>query len=141
MSIQETPKFVDCAAGKEHSLLLDDKGHLFSFGDGSYGKLGLNNTNSHYQPQRVQDAMVGSSTVPLPPITKVESGMGASHSLIIDHSNQVYSFGWGGYAQLGQGDSKDYHLPKLIDFGEKVMDAKVGTWHSLILNDANMVYR
>lgn len=47
------PKWSKVAAGAQHSLAVDSSGHLFSFGDGSYGSLGTNNLVIQNKPTLV----------------------------------------------------------------------------------------
>jgi len=49
----EVFNFVAVSAGGQHSLMLEDNGQIWAFGNGANGRLGLGNTDSHSTPQRV----------------------------------------------------------------------------------------
>ena len=74
----------------------------------------------------------------------VDAACGNFHSLALDKSGRVYSWGWGGsfmtgVSGLGHGDAKTQKMPKQIDTfqNERVHIAQVetGELHSLALTD------
>ena len=46
-------QFVHVACGSNHSISVDNKGALFAWGCGSYGKLGHGDSDARYVPTRV----------------------------------------------------------------------------------------
>lgn len=50
--IEELSGIVKVECGNDYTLVLDDEGHLFSFGNNTYGQLGLvNNASKSTAPQ------------------------------------------------------------------------------------------
>jgi alpha-tubulin suppressor-like RCC1 family protein len=47
-------KVKDIDAGEEHAAYVDEKGDVFTWGEGSFGQLGHGNKDSHHTPKRVQ---------------------------------------------------------------------------------------
>lgn len=82
------------ACGDVHSLVITDKGEIYSFGGGSFGQLGLGQINK---------MPLDSDRYPFMPIpTKIESlsdviitsiSCGDSHSMAIDDKGKLW--GWG----------------------------------------------
>ena len=54
----------------------------------------------------------------------------------------MYSWGWGGYLQLGQDDTDDRLLPTPINelMGKTIRDCAAGGWHSVFLSEKGRVY-
>jgi alpha-tubulin suppressor-like RCC1 family protein len=46
-------KFIDCAAGHYHSLLLNSEGTVYAFGSNKYGQLGISSFTSSGLPQQL----------------------------------------------------------------------------------------
>jgi alpha-tubulin suppressor-like RCC1 family protein len=77
-------KIIQISAGETHSLILDLNGNVFSFGEGKYGKLGLDistviNINTPTLIENIKN------------IIKVKAN--AYHSLILDLNGNVFAFG------------------------------------------------
>lgn len=82
-------KIQGVCSGYRHSLAWSVEGELFSWGEGSYGKLGHQMLNNNYDyiihyPQRVD--MFRDRKI-------VQGGCGYEHSLIIDARGQLIQFG------------------------------------------------
>eukprot|EP00347_Sterkiella_histriomuscorum_P005662 403355741 len=76
MYLKEQPQILDFAAGGRHSLIITNKGRLYSFGYGTNGQLG----------------------------NVVQCAAGWNHSMILTERGDVFSCGYGGHGQLGHGD-------------------------------------
>ncbi|KAL6074816.1 Ultraviolet-B receptor uvr8 [Balamuthia mandrillaris] len=104
----------------------------------------------------------------LPPdMRAVQVSCGWSHSMLIDAKGRLFSFGWGMYGQLGQGDFCNEHYPVQIRFSDldnestedseaedfvvteqsedesllepSVLECSCGVWHSAaILKDGSL---
>lgn len=75
-------KVKELAAGHAHTLLLDQQGHVYSFGSNEYGQLGQGNRETRSEPSRIRD---------IPESRHVYAGH--SHSGIIDDFDNFYTFG------------------------------------------------
>ena len=135
-------KVVQVSAGQWHSLVLTESGEVYSFGDGSDGRLGHGDQEDQNLPKLIE-AMRGKRVV--------QVSAGGYHSLVLTESGEVYSFGNGRYGQLGHGDVKNQTLPKLIKAipnkevieaipNNKVAQISAGYQHSLLLTEKHEVY-
>jgi alpha-tubulin suppressor-like RCC1 family protein len=133
----EYPKFgkiVAVSAGGGHSLILNVRGQVYSFGYNEYGQLGLvEKFQFEMIPLLIDTSKIG-------PIVAISAG--GYHSLILNDQGQVYAFGQGICGQLGLDDDEDRTLPTLIECPEmgKIIAISAGQGHSLILNDQGQVY-
>ena len=64
--------------------------------------------------------------------------------MLLDDKNNVYSFGWNGYGQLGLEHKNSKNSPERItkspDEGAKFIKIACGGDHTLLLDDKNQVY-
>ncbi|PRP87288.1 S-layer protein [Planoprotostelium fungivorum] len=123
-----------CAAGDNHSLALTSEGRLFSFGHNDLGQLG------NPEAQAFATTLV---EFPLSPkITRIACGL--AHSLALTEDGKVFSWGWGGYGQLGDGHTEDRQRPVEIEvfknLQKKVKAIACGGWHSMALTEDGQVY-
>lgn len=67
---------------------------------------------------------------------------GGEHTIVLSEQGRVYSFGHGYTGQLGQGNSKNFHLPMLVKslIKKKVIHIAAGWSHSMILTSQNYLY-
>jgi alpha-tubulin suppressor-like RCC1 family protein len=87
-------KFVSSCCGDTHTLVLSDKGEIYSFGGNSFGQLGIGDG-----PDADVD-LDGSPYVPIPrkivfaeQIVIVKIACGDQHSLALDNKGELYSWG------------------------------------------------
>lgn len=120
------------ACGAEHSVVSTSTGSVYSFGWGSYGNLGLGDTQDRHIPEKVT-ALEGKD------VRLVACGW--RHSAAVTREGDVFTFGWSKYGQLGHGDNEDQHLPKqLTSLGEKV-DTVAGGWrHTVAVTVSGKLY-
>ncbi|KAG0712630.1 Protein RCC2 [Chionoecetes opilio] len=85
-------KVVGAAVGRNHTLLLTDRGSVFACGDNKSGQCGVGNTTAVlHTPSRInfKEGKI------------VKVACGAEFSMIIDSKGYLYSFGLPEYGQLG----------------------------------------
>ena len=99
----------DIAAGQHHSLGIKN-GELYSFGQNTFGQLGIGNNIQQLSPVKVGNKSDW---------TKVIAGN--YHSVAIDSTGVLWSFGKNDYGQLGLGDLNNRTSPTIIS----------GVWESL----------
>jgi alpha-tubulin suppressor-like RCC1 family protein len=125
------------SAGHSHSLVLDDQGRVFSFGNNEYGQLGLaeEGVGSTYREdpvpyptmiQQVQDVVAISA--------------GSRHSLLLDSYGLVWAFGWGIYGELGVGTYLPTFYPKMSKEIQEVIAIYAGEEFSLFIDAQDHVF-
>jgi alpha-tubulin suppressor-like RCC1 family protein len=154
-------RIVNVAAGYGHMLALSDVGHVYSWGHGEYGVLGVGDKKPRNVPTRITGFIEAGSTrkkvssrtqsrggSPKKPRRQTDQDgkdggknelfvmsivCGNFHSLALTATGQVFSWGRGTVA-LGLGDVKDQEIPRQIAGAlEEVQISSVaaGAMHSL----------
>ncbi|EFJ39741.1 hypothetical protein VOLCADRAFT_70529 [Volvox carteri f. nagariensis] len=121
------------ACGDTHTLVVAGEGELFTFGRNQNGQLGLGHTNDCLSPQLVV-ALQGE---------RVRSvACGSEHSLAATESGTVFSWGWGRYGNLGDGESQDRYLPtRVVGLeGIRMVSAECGWRHSAVVSEDGRVF-
>ena len=117
------------AAGENHSLAAMESGEVYSWGYGQQGQLGHGSSSNEKAPKLVR-AFAERNVV----VTQVAAGW--RHSLALTTDLHVYSWGHGDKGQLGHGDTKSSHLPRVVEalLGKEVRQVAAGGSHSLAFN-------
>lgn len=113
---------VAIAAGGFHSLAVDSGGRVHAWGWNGVGALGQGHTSDRPLPTAVP-FNVSSDAVGV--------AGGAYHSLVVWRDGTVWSFGWNGLGQLGNGSTTDSSRPARIPGLNGVAEAAGGIAHSL----------
>jgi alpha-tubulin suppressor-like RCC1 family protein len=124
------------ATGAAHSLLLNHRGQVFSFGSNDSGQLGLGDN-------KYRDVPTLMTSLILDEIIAIASRQ--DHSLLLNKQGRVYSCGNNGKGQLGRGELKvnfDQSLPLLISSLKigSIIAISAGGSHSLICNSHGQVF-
>ena len=90
------------SAGDDHSIAITADGAVWSWGGGAYGKLGHGDEQNQLLPKKV-DSLTGQR------VAAVSAG---THSLALTADGAVWSWGGGGYGQLGRGDREHQFEPQ-----------------------------
>ena len=111
---QFVPKVVDAlqgvgvcqlAAGPKHSMVRTEDGRVFTFGRGSFGKLGHGDQQDQLVP-KVVDALQG--------VCVCQIAAGDCHSMVLAEDGRVLTFGDGETGKLGHGDAQHQLVPRLV---------------------------
>uniref|UniRef100_A0A0V0GAN5 Alpha-tubulin suppressor n=1 Tax=Triatoma dimidiata TaxID=72491 RepID=A0A0V0GAN5_TRIDM len=147
---------VNASCGRNHTLLLTDRGTVYAMGDNKMGQCGVGNSNPNIMsPTRIRYRG--------PPIVKVVCG--GDFSMILDLKGNLHSFGDPEYGQLGHNSSGEYFVtatkltrapekaPKqVITWIEKtkdhvtpvevadIVDIACGTNHTVVLDSRRRVF-
>jgi alpha-tubulin suppressor-like RCC1 family protein len=134
---------VQIAAGARFSLALTASGQVYAFGENDYGQLGSTNNNGS------EAANPTPAPVRLPGATGAVSQIaaGASHSLVLTTTGQLYAFGDNRYGQLGNATNDGVDtanaMPATVSLpggaGQAIAIAG-GAAHSLVLTDTGRLY-
>ena len=120
-------RVVTVSAGSFHSLAITADGAVWSWGDGADGKLGHGDQQDQLLPRKVE-LFAGRCVVAV--------SAGFSHSLAITADGAVWSWGDGGFGQLGHGEWQPHQLlPRKVEAlaGQRVVAVSAGGGHSLAL--------
>lgn len=90
---------VQAAVGRNHTLFLTERGHVYACGDNTFGQCGIKSKQATVLvPTRIK--YTG------PPIIKI--GCGGDFSMLLNIKGVMYSFGLPEYGQLGLGTTGEY---------------------------------
>ncbi|KAI3521915.1 hypothetical protein L1887_11391 [Cichorium endivia] len=153
---------IKVACGTNHTVALDSKGYLYTWGFGGYGRLGHREQKDEWSPRRV-DVFTKHNTLPKTAVISAGSlssacTAGAGQMYIgwnircMDSGNLHYFVGaesscisWGlaQYGELGYGPNqqKSSAIPKKVDDleGMHVISVACGLGHSLVVVDRSNV--
>ena len=116
---------VAIAAGSRHTLALRFYDTVWAWGDNDHGQLGDGTTT---------DSTVPIQTVGLPTWYR-ELAAGDSHSLVIDNSGKVWTWGNNGDGQLGDGTHTDSSTALQVAGLSNVVACAAGDNHTLVVKD------
>uniref|UniRef100_A0A8B9H6W4 HECT-type E3 ubiquitin transferase n=1 Tax=Astyanax mexicanus TaxID=7994 RepID=A0A8B9H6W4_ASTMX len=124
-------------AGQYCTFSVSADGSVRACGKGSYGRLGLGDSNNQSVPKKL---------VLDPPRTmrKVSSSKGSDgHTLAVTAEGEVFSWGDGDYGKLGHGNSATQKYPKIIQgplLGKVVVCVSAGYRHSAAVTNDGELY-
>ena len=102
------PLFLQIEAGQYCTFVISSDGSVRACGKGSYGRLGLGDSNN-------QSTLKKLTFEPHRSVKKVSSSKGSDgHTLAFTTEGEVFSWGDGDYGELGHGNSSTQKYPKLI---------------------------
>lgn len=152
--------FSKVACGAEFSMIIDSKGRLFSCGNSINGQLG------HGQPKEIIETANRNSFecenrarkikrfILKDPKTKFLKDLenvkitdvqcGGNHTLAIDSTGRLYTWGFGGYGRLGHGSPSDEVYPRLVNTfnGPRRMGKRIwaGGSYSMAVSEVDCPY-
>src|SRR5437868_711798 len=112
-----------------HSIILDNDGQIYIFGNNNQGQLGLGNNISINTPTLIVD-IYGS----------IAASVGIAHSMILNNCDKIYTFGDNYFGQLGLGNNIDKNTPTLISDMDKIIAISAGEYHSIVLDNDGQIY-
>lgn len=120
MEYAETPldsgnlsrKVISIAAGEAHTLALTGDGSLYSWGRGTFGRLGTGKEADEFIPVPVEFGSSGESVEKR--IKYVGIAAGAYHSLALADDGSVWCWGYNIYGQLGV-NGENSLVPQLLE--------------------------
>ncbi|XP_053334016.1 probable E3 ubiquitin-protein ligase HERC1 isoform X3 [Clarias gariepinus] len=124
-------------AGQYCTFSVSSDGSVRACGKGSYGRLGLGDSNNQSVPKKL---------VLDPPrcMRKVSSSKGSDgHTLAVTLEGEVFSWGDGDYGKLGHGNSATQKYPKIIQgplLGKVVVCVSAGYRHSAAVTNDGELY-
>ena len=123
-------RVVMVAAGGAHTVALSEAGHVFTWGYGHAGQLGHGDRENQWAPRQVEAGRFGGEKV-------VFVAAGGGHTVAVTAGGRLYTWGYGGYGQLGHGDTGNRLVPTLVGAGafggSAVVMAACGGGHTLVV--------
>ncbi|XP_034402246.1 probable E3 ubiquitin-protein ligase HERC1 isoform X2 [Cyclopterus lumpus] len=124
-------------AGQYCTFSVSADGSVKACGKGSYGRLGLGDSNNQSMPKKLV-------LEPHRNMKKVSSSKGSDgHTLAITVEGELFSWGDGEYGKLGHGNSVTQKYPKIIQgplFGKVVVCVSAGYRHSAAVTNDGELY-
>ena len=97
---------VRLSAGGRHSVLIDVRGDIFTFGSGEYGRLGHGDVANQLTPRKVEHGLG----------RVVDAAAGACHTMAMTVDGRLLTFGYDGSGQLGHGAMGGNQLsPRVVE--------------------------
>ena len=121
--------FTAIAAGRLHTLALDNEGYVWAWGEGKSGQLGQGNTANKKSPAKIKG---------IENVTMITAG--DDHNVALDEDGKLWSWGKNTNGQLGLGSPFSYTKPQEIKGLQDVEYISAGGSHSLALSEDGKVY-
>ncbi|KAK6179608.1 hypothetical protein SNE40_011927 [Patella caerulea] len=138
-----TPKlassFTDCQqieAGQFCTFILMRDGRVSACGKGSYGRLGLGDSNNQSIPKQI-------NFEPERSIKKISSSKGSDgHTVALTVSGEIFTWGDGDYGRLGHGNNTTQKTPKLVQalVGKIIKCISAGYRHTAAVTEDGELY-
>ncbi|XP_019845780.2 probable E3 ubiquitin-protein ligase HERC2 [Bactrocera dorsalis] len=130
-SLEHSVKAVYC--GCTYSAAITMNGNLYTWGRGTYGRLGHGNSDDKLLPTHVYALREHS-------IIDVALGSGDSHTLCLTAEGLVFAWGDGDYGKLGNGSCNGSQLPQLIETLPLIKRVFAGSQFSMALSCDGKLY-
>jgi len=132
-------KIVKIAAGEFFAMALDDEGHLYTWGENTYGQLGNNTTADSKVPVAVDTSGVLKGKK----ISAIAAG--DQHCLALSDDGRLYACGMNDYGQLGTQTTFGDSVPVEVYTGgylagKNIVAVSCGAMHSVALDDRGNIY-
>ncbi|KAK9875129.1 hypothetical protein WA026_005922 [Henosepilachna vigintioctopunctata] len=124
---------VACGVGDSHTLCVTDKGRVYSWGDGDFGKLGRGGSDGSKVPKLIEK---------LQHVDVVDVFCGDQISFALTRDGKLYSWGKGEGWRLGHNTEEHVRFPELVDAlkNHTIVSLSLGLGHVLALTDKGEVY-
>ena len=121
---------IQISLGYKFSVALKQDGTVWSWGQNNDGELGLGNTTEYDEPQQITDITEK--------ITDVKTGY--YHSIALTEKGEVYTWGYNGNGQLGNGTREDSLVPVKVTGLKNVTKVNAYKYMTIALTQNGEVY-
>ena len=130
------PPMTRIACGRDHTLSLDAKERVWSWGCNNYGQLGYGHTNTTKEPPRIIRYFVSKK------IRIIQVACGYDHCLSLGSNHCVYAWGYNSHYACGDGAMSHVHAPKLIEALKyiNIVDIQAGRFHNVAMSKDHKFY-
>jgi alpha-tubulin suppressor-like RCC1 family protein len=121
------------SCGGQHAVVLTDTGDVYSWGKGSFGRLGHGTSESILQPKKIE-GLKGTN------IAQISCGF--AYTTAVSDSGKLYAWGAGENGRLGTGDTSDRLSPTHVYMAasKKVRQVFAGSVHTCALTADGLIY-
>jgi len=120
------------SAGGAHSMALDANGNVWTWGNGGNGRLGHGGNVDENHPRMIT-GILGFSNI-------IAISAGNAHSMALDRSGNVWTWGHGGSGRLGHGGTNNEYRPRIITVFNDILAITAGSGHSMALDEGGNVW-
>ncbi len=127
------------SAGCYHSLAIKENGSVWAWGYNYYGELGNGKDDADYTPGDPQEL----EPVKVDGLSNVKNvSAGYYYSMAVKQSGTAWTWGYGGYGQIGNGDLDDSKVPERVQSltNVRTVSAHAYSEHSLALREDGTVW-
>ena len=135
------PKFVDVFCGPYHTFARAQNDRLYAWGLNNYGQLGVDDTDSRYNPELLPTDWIKDENSPEP--TKCENLdiSGGQHHTVVCQNGRVYTLGRKEYGRLGLGENSDEpRVPRNVPDVNDVIRVAAGSACTFAVTKSGDVY-
>ena len=130
------------SSGWEHSVCINEKGQLFSWGNNSKGQCGVENESGYNTSTTISTPK---NIIELNDKNIISVSCGNEHTLALSDDGSVYSWGWGQDGVLGYDNIDDviYTPTKIKSLNKrkiKIKEIACGSIHNLLIDNLGQVY-
>ncbi|OZG50099.1 RCC1 domain-containing protein [Bombiscardovia coagulans] len=132
----DSPKgihYLQLAGGQRHSVALGSDGHIYTWGNNSFGQLGNGTQVDSKVPVRVK-APKG--------VLFTKISVGDSHNLALGNDGHTYAWGWNSFGQIGDGSTthKNALVRVKVPEGVRFTQIHAASYHSIALGSDGKAY-
>lgn len=134
MSMIGPARIRQLACGRHHTSVLTDKGHVFSWGASSFGRLGL--------PDPKKVVTLPTEVISFRACPLAAMACGDFHVLALGMDGKVYAWGYGAEGQGGLGATLHLRTPRPVEGleGQQVEQVACGAWWSMVVTRQGRLY-
>jgi len=130
-------------SGWEHNIIISNKNDIYSFGNNNNFQCGIP-FSENYKKENIKIKNPQNISTLNGDIKGINAACGNEHTLILDESHNVYSFGNNedGVLGIGNNDLKSYSFIK-VNFGKyngRIKNISAGTVHNIALTDDGKIF-
>lgn len=134
MKSTQKERVIQCCIGWLHTLILTQRGNVYSMGKNDHGQLGLGHYKSKPVPSCIDSKYFNHEKI-------IQICCGSSHCMALTQNGNVYSWGYNEYGQLGDGNNINQNTPQKINFNdEKIKSISTGPYFSFALTINNKLF-
>ncbi|CAN0285211.1 unnamed protein product, partial [Discosporangium mesarthrocarpum] len=132
--VEEGVRVTQIACGSRHTVVLTDKGQVYTWGDKENGVVGHTDSDGHQHVPRILDSLRGKRV-------KQITACGF-HTAALANEGEVFTWGEGKFGRLGHGTERNQLVPRMVEalMGKHVGHVSCGGFHSAAILETGELY-